>query len=161
VTTASDGPDVTEWRRGRRLGIDLGKARIGVAVSDPDGILASPVATVRRDMRTRSEDVPSDIREITEIAREYEVVGIVVGLPVTLSGEEGLAAEHTRVWVDRFAEHVSPTPVALTAERLTTAVAARRLGEGGVRGRRRRAVVDQAAAVEILQQWLDRRRPGH
>lgn len=152
------GPAATGWRRGRRLGIDLGKARIGVAVCDPDGILATPVSTVRRDMRTVGEEIPHDIRELAEIASDYDVVEIVVGLPVTLSGEEGLAAEHTRTWVERFADSVSPVPVTLTDERLTTAVATRRLHERGVRGKRKRSVVDQAAAVEILQHWLDQRR---
>ncbi|WP_035698660.1 Holliday junction resolvase RuvX [Glycomyces tenuis] len=134
------------------------RARIGLAVCDPDGILATPVATVRRDMRTGGEDIPNDIREIAEIAADYDVVEIVVGLPVTLSGEEGLAAEHTRTWVRRLSDRVSPVPVIMTDERLTTAVATRRLHEGGVRGKRKRSVVDQAAAVEILQQWLDQRR---
>ncbi|MEV3937081.1 Holliday junction resolvase RuvX [Glycomyces sp. NPDC049804] len=155
---AASGPASTEWVRGRRLGIDLGKARVGIAVCDPDGLLATPVATVRRDLKTAGEDIPSDIREIAETAREYEVVEIVVGLPVTLSGEEGPAAAHTRAWVQRFAEHVSPVPVTLTDERMTTAVATRKMNEGGVRGRRKRSIVDQAAAVEILQQWLDQRR---
>jgi putative Holliday junction resolvase len=155
---ASTRPSDGEWTRGRRLGIDLGKARIGVAVCDPDGLLATPVATVRRDLKTAGDDVAGDIREIAEIAREYEVVEIVVGLPVTLSGEEGPAAAHTRAWVQRFAEHVSPVPVTLTDERMTTAVATRRLNEGGVRGSRKRSIVDQAAAVEILQHWLDQRR---
>jgi putative Holliday junction resolvase len=163
ASDASNGPAATpspegEWRRGRRLGIDLGKARIGVAVCDPDGLLATPVATIRRDPRTAGEDIPADIREIGELASEYDVVEIVVGLPVTLSGEEGLAAAHTRQWVERFASHVSPVPVTLTDERMTTAVATRRLNEGGVRGKRKRSIVDQAAAVEILQHWLDRRR---
>ncbi|WP_232805610.1 Holliday junction resolvase RuvX [Glycomyces xiaoerkulensis] len=158
MESEGSGPAATEWRRGRRLGIDLGKSRIGVAVCDADGLLATPVATVRRELRTRGDQIPNDIREITQIASEYEVVEIVVGLPVTLSGEEGLAAEHTRAWVERFADRVSPVPVTLTDERLTTAVATRRLHEGGVRGKRKRSVVDQAAAVEILQQWLDQRR---
>lgn len=151
-------PAATEWRRGRRLGIDLGKARVGVAVCDPDGILATPVATVRRDMKTHGEEIPHDIRVIAEISADYDVVEIVVGLPVTLSGEEGLAAEHTRTWVQRLVDRVSPVSVTLTDERLTTAVATRRLNEGGVRGKRKRSVVDQAAAVEILQHWLDQRR---
>ncbi|MBO3734886.1 Holliday junction resolvase RuvX [Glycomyces niveus] len=160
---AASGPEPArsskgEWVRGRRLGVDLGKARVGIAVCDPDGLLATPVATVRRDLKTAGEDIPSDIREIAETAREYEVVEIVVGLPVTLSGEEGPAAAHTRAWVQRFAEHVSPVPVTLTDERMTTAVATRKMNEGGVRGRRKRSIVDQAAAVEILQQWLDQRR---
>ncbi|THV30648.1 Holliday junction resolvase RuvX [Glycomyces paridis] len=154
----ANGPATTEWTRGRRLGVDLGKARVGVAVCDPDGLLATPVATVRRDLKTSSGDIPSDIREIADTAREYDVVEIVVGLPVTLSGEEGPAAAHTRAWVERLAGHVSPVPVTLTDERMTTAVATRRLNEGGVRGSRKRSIVDQAAAVEILQTWLDRRR---
>ncbi|MFB9661528.1 Holliday junction resolvase RuvX [Glycomyces mayteni] len=158
MADASSGPAPTEWVRGRRLGIDLGKARIGVAVCDPDGLLATPVATVRRDLKTAGENIPADIQEIAETAREYDVVEIVVGLPVTLSGEEGPAAAHTRAWVEQFADHVSPTPVTLTDERMTTAVATRRLNEGGVRGKRKRSIVDQAAAVEILQTWLDRRR---
>jgi putative Holliday junction resolvase len=158
MNDAANGPASRAWTRGRRLGVDLGKARIGVAVCDPDGLLATPVATVRRDLKTAGEDIPSDIREIAETAREYEVVEIVVGLPVTLSGEEGPAAAHTRAWVERFADHVSPVPVTLTDERMTTAVATRRLNEGGVRGSRKRSIIDQAAAVEILQQWLDQRR---
>ncbi|WP_112139781.1 Holliday junction resolvase RuvX [Glycomyces dulcitolivorans] len=158
MADATSGPASIEWTRGRRLGIDLGKARIGVAVCDPDGLLATPVATVRRDLKTAGENIPADIQEIAETAREYDVVEIVVGLPVTLSGEEGPAAAHTRAWVERFADHVSPTPVTLTDERMTTAVATRRLNEGGVRGKRKRSIVDQAAAVEILQTWLDRRR---
>jgi putative holliday junction resolvase len=158
VEDTTSGPASEQWTRGRRLGIDLGKARVGVAVCDPDGILATPVATVRRDLKTAGEDIPSDIREIAETAAEYEVVEIVVGLPVTLSGEEGPAAAHTRAWVERLTDHVSPVPVTLTDERMTTAVANRRLNEGGVRGSRKRSIVDQAAAVEILQQWLDQRR---
>lgn len=153
-------PVATEstWRRGRRLGIDIGKVRIGVAACDPDGILASPVTTVSRDLKAKSDQLPQDLRDLSTLIDEYEAVEVIVGLPVTLSGEEGLAASHTREWVDRLAEVIDPVPVRLIDERLTTAVASRRLAERGVRGKRRRAVVDQAAAVEILQQWLEQQR---
>jgi putative Holliday junction resolvase len=79
----------------------------------------------------------------------------VVGLPVTLAGTEGLAAAHVRAYAQVLAEAVAPVPVVLADERMSTVSATRRLAERGVRGGRQRAVVDQAAAVEILQGWLD------
>jgi putative Holliday junction resolvase len=82
----------------------------------------------------------------------------VVGLPVTLAGAEGPAAIRVRAYADRLATVVAPVPVVLTDERMSTIVATRRLSEQGVKGRRRRTVIDQAAAVEILQGWLDARR---
>ena len=145
--------------RGRRLGVDVGKVRVGVAVSDPDGILASPLETVPRDL-SDSSAVPADIARLAELTAEYLAVEIVVGLPVTLSGDESFAAAEARAYAERVGQAVAPVPVRLIDERLTTAVASRRLAERGVRGKRRRAVVDQAAAVEILQQWLERQRKG-
>jgi putative Holliday junction resolvase len=138
--------------QGTRLGVDVGTVRIGVAASDPDGILATPVATLARDESGR------DLAEIARIVREREVIEVVVGLPVTLAGTEGLAAEAARGYADRLAALISPVPVRLVDERMSTVVATRRLSDRGVRGRRRRAVVDQAAAVEILQSWLDGQR---
>jgi putative Holliday junction resolvase len=85
----------------------------------------------------------------------HESVELVVGLPVNLSGIEGPAAEQARAYARQLAKVVAPVPVRLADERMSTVVATRRLFEGGVRGGRRRAVVDQAAAVEILQGWLD------
>jgi len=149
-----------EWVRGRRLGVDVGSVRIGVAVCDPDGILASPVATVARDQRTESDKVPSDMSEILDYAAEYEAIEIVVGLPINLAGQEGPAAILIRQYADRLAALADPVPVLLTDERMSTAAATRTLSERGVRGKRQRAVVDQAAAVEILQRWLDARRAG-
>jgi putative Holliday junction resolvase len=96
--------------------------------------------------------------KIAAIVREREAIEVVVGLPVTLAGTEGLAAAAARAYAQRLAEVVSPVPVRLTDERMSTVVATRRLSDRGVRGRRRRAVVDQAAAVEILQGWLDGQR---
>jgi putative Holliday junction resolvase len=151
---------VEQWTRGRRLGIDVGSVRVGVAVCDPDGILASPVATVARDQQPEPDKVPSDMAEILGYAGEYEAVALVVGLPINLAGREGPAAASIRQYVNRLAELAAPLPVVLTDERMSTAAATRRLSERGVRGRRQRAVVDQAAAVEILQGWLDAKRAG-
>ncbi|HEX8347815.1 MAG TPA: Holliday junction resolvase RuvX [Actinoplanes sp.] len=144
--------------RGRRLGVDVGKVRVGVAVSDPDGILATPVATVPRDLGAAADAVPSDIAEIVRLVADHGVVQIIVGLPVQLSGVEGAAAIDIRAYSERLAKAVRPVPIALADERMSTVVATRRLTERGVRGRRQRAVVDQAAAVEILQSWLDAQR---
>ena len=144
--------------RGRRLGVDVGRVRVGVALCDPDGILATPLATVSRDTGAAADSVPADIAELTRFVREHEVVQIVVGLPVRLNGTEGIAAIDIRAYADRLASAVHPVPVVLADERMSTVVATRRLAERGVRGKRQRAVVDQAAAVEILQSWLDAQR---
>jgi putative Holliday junction resolvase len=144
--------------RGRRLGVDVGKVRVGVAISDPDGILATPLVTVSRDQGTAADSVPADIAELVRLVREHEAVQIVVGLPVQLSGTEGAAAIDIRAYSERLARAVGHVPIVLADERMSTVVATRRLAERGVRGRRQRAVVDQAAAVEILQSWLDAQR---
>jgi putative Holliday junction resolvase len=148
--------------RGRRLGVDVGKVRVGVAISDPDGILATPLVTVARDRvfaeeGAAADSVPADIAELVRLAGEHEAVQIVVGLPVRLNGAEGPAAIDIRAYAERLARAVQ-VPVVLTDERMSTVVATRRLAERGVRGKRQRAVVDQAAAVEILQSWLDAQR---
>jgi len=135
--------------RGRRLGVDVGAVRVGVAVSDPEGVLATPLVTVARDV-----EGGTDLRAIAELVVEYEVVGIVVGLPRTLAGREGPAAAAARTFVDALGAVVD-VPIELSDERLTTVVATAQLRQRGVRGRKRRAVVDQAAAVVILQGWLD------
>jgi putative Holliday junction resolvase len=126
-----------------------------VAKSDPDGVLATPVVTLRRDMNTNSDELPGDVAELVRLVEVHETVEVVVGLPVTLAGVEGLAAAHVRTYADTLARAIAPIPVVLADERMSTASATRRLSERGVRGGRRRAVVDQAAAVEILQGWLD------
>lgn len=141
------GPD-----RGRRLGIDVGAVRVGVALSDPDGVLATPLVTVPRDIAGGT-----DLATIAGLVAEHDVVGIVVGLPRTLAGREGPAAEAARAFATALADRVT-VPIAFSDERLTTVVATRQLRESGRRGRRQRAVVDQVAAVAILQGWLDARR---
>ncbi|HEX6873469.1 MAG TPA: Holliday junction resolvase RuvX [Micromonosporaceae bacterium] len=143
------------WFAGVRLGVDVGTVRVGVAVCDPDGILATPLVTLRRDANTDREHVPDDIAQLMRLVATHESVEVVVGLPVTLAGTEGPAAAHARAYAQRLAQAIAPVPVRLADERMSTVTATRRLSERGVRGGRRRAVVDQAAAVEILQGWLD------
>jgi len=137
-------------RTGVRIGIDHGDARIGVARSDPSGFLATPVETVRRGR--------GDLARLHRIITEQEAVEVVVGLPRTLSGDEGAAAEAARTYAGRLSERIAPVPVRLVDERLTTVDAHRNLRESGVDGRRQRSVVDQAAAVLILQAALDAER---
>ena len=144
---------MTGFIRGVRVGVDVGAVRVGVAVSDPDGILATPLTTLARD-----PGKDADIARLAEIVREYEAVEVIIGLPVTLSGVERQAAALSRAYADRLDRMISPIPVRLSDERMSTVAATRRLSERGVRGRRQRAVVDQAAAVEILQSWLDMHR---
>ena len=122
---------------------------MGVALSDPDGVLATPLVTVPRDVAGGS-----DLTAIAGLVAEHEVVGIVLGLPRTLAGREGPAAEAARDFAAGLASVVD-VPVELSDERLTTVVATQQLRERGVKGRKQRAVVDQAAAVAILQGWLD------
>lgn len=138
--------------RGRRLGIDVGTVRIGVACSDPDGILATPVETVRRDRSGKH------VRRLAELAAELGVIEVVVGLPRTLADRTGPSAIDAMELADMLAQRIAPTPVRLADERLTTVSAQRSLRAAGVRAREQRAVIDQAAAVAILQSWLDQRR---
>ncbi|MFP5068340.1 Holliday junction resolvase RuvX [Pseudonocardia nantongensis] len=137
------------WTRGRRLGIDVGAVRVGVAMCDPDGILATPVETVPRDAANGA-----DVRRIAELVAEHDVVGVVLGLPRNLRGEDGPAAVSAREFAEALRAGLE-VPVQLTDERMTTVVATRQLSGRGVKGRRQRAVVDQQAAVAILQGWLD------
>ena len=147
-----------DFVRGTRLGVDVGQVRVGVALSDPDGILATPLATLRRDLNAEVDAVPSDIFELARLVDAYQTVEVVVGLPVTLAGKEGPAAVQAKAYAARLSEAIAPVPVRLADERMSTVAATRRLAERGVRGKRQRAVVDQAAAVEILQGWLDAQR---
>jgi putative holliday junction resolvase len=133
--------------------VDVGTVRVGVARCDPLGVLAVPVATLAR--RARDD---ADIAELAGLITEYDAVGAVVGLPRTLAGEEGSAAEMARAYGTRLAELIAPRPVEYLDERLTTVTAQRKLHASGVRGPAGRALIDQAAAVELLQHWLELRR---
>lgn len=137
-------------RPGVRIGIDVGDARIGVAQSDPSGLIATPVETVRRG--------PGDLDRIAAITTDADAVEVVVGLPRSLSGGEGPAAAKVREFAARIATAVAPVPVRLCDERLSTVTAESVLRGQGRKGQKRRAVVDQAAAVVILQNALDTER---
>ncbi|TXS77637.1 Holliday junction resolvase RuvX [Streptomyces sp. sk2.1] len=143
---------VTEMRRGRRLAIDVGDARIGVASCDPDGILATPVETVP------GRDVPAAHRRLGQIVEEYEPIEIIIGLPRSLGGGEGPAAAKIRVFAQEVARSVAPVPVRLVDERMTTVTASQGLRASGVKSRKGRSVIDQAAAVVILQNALESER---
>ena len=144
-------------RPGVRLGVDVGTVRVGVAVSDPRGVLASPYATLARTWPAEGT-TEDDIATIAALAVEREAIEIVVGLPRSLSGDEGPAAGAARQYAAELARRVSPVGVRLVDERLTSVDAHRVLRHSGVDGRRQRAVVDQAAAVLILQAGLDEER---
>jgi len=156
VPDRPDGPDQGNpgrgTRPGRSLGIDVGSVRIGVACSDPDGILATPVETVRRDRSGRH------MRRLAELAAELQAVEVIVGLPRTLADRTGPSALDAIDLAEALAQRIAPTPVRLADERLTTVSAQRSLRAAGVRAKEQRSVIDQAAAVAILQSWLDQRR---
>lgn len=147
-----DRPGSDDPGRGRRLGIDVGTVRIGVAVCDPDGILATPLETVRRERDGRH------LRRLVKLAGEHEVVEVVVGLPRTLADRAGTSARDAVELADALAARIAPIPVRLVDERLTTVSAQRALRDAGVRAKNQRTMVDQVAAVAILQTWLDQRR---
>ena len=137
-------------RPGIRVGVDVGEVRVGVAASDPSGIFAAPVETLPRDL-----DAGADLEAVVALVAERDAVEVVVGLPRLLSGEEGEAARRARGYASALAQRMPSVPVRLVDERLTTVAAHRKLRDSGVPGRRQRAVVDQAAAVLILQSALD------
>ncbi len=136
-----------------RIGVDVGTVRVGVAASDPGGLIATPVATLARDI-----EGGADLEALLELVRAREAVEVVVGLPRSLSGREGPAAGAARAYAERVAALVVPVPVRLVDERLTTVSAQQALRGSGVRERQGRQVVDQVAAVLILQLALDTER---
>ncbi|HKA69332.1 MAG TPA: Holliday junction resolvase RuvX [Actinomycetes bacterium] len=137
-------------RPGVRIGVDVGSVRIGIAACDPEGVLATPVETVPRGA--------GDIDRIVALASELRAIEIVVGLPTSLSGLEGRAATEVRAFARPLAGAAAPIPVRLSDERLSTVSATRGMRSSGVRGRKARHRVDQAAAVVILQSALDAER---
>jgi putative holliday junction resolvase len=141
---------MASWSVGVRLGIDPGEARIGVATCDAGGILVTPVETVPRG--------PGDLDRIVAIAVELDAVLVYVGLPRSLSGGEGPAAGRVREFAQQLAGRLAPLPLRLVDERLSTVTAEAVLRGRGKKGRKRRAVVDQAAAVVILQGAVDTER---
>ena len=139
--------------RGARLAVDVGSVRVGVAASDPDGLIATPVETVPRDL-----DGASDVRRIGQLVAERGAAVVYVGLPRHLSGAESSASEGVRTYSVDLARAVAPVPVRLVDERMSTVTAHQALYASGRPGRRHRQVVDQVAAVVILQSAIDAER---
>jgi putative Holliday junction resolvase len=137
-------------RAGTRLAVDVGSTRIGVARCDPDGLLASPLATIRRGR--------GDLDSLASFAAGEGAIEVIVGLPTGLSGREGAAAAQARAFAGALAARLAPLPVRLVDERFTTAIAHDALRQGGRGSRARRPVVDKAAAALILQGALDTER---
>ncbi len=140
----------------RVLALDVGERRIGVALSDPLGIIAAPVTAIERT------NLPSDIEAVLDMAAEHEVSEIVVGLPLSLSGRAGPQAGRVQTFVRHLSQH-SAIPVVCVDERYSTVEAERRLRESGVQPSRDRKRLDAASAAVILQAHLDARRSaaGH
>ncbi|GAB3864971.1 Holliday junction resolvase RuvX [Nocardioides maradonensis] len=136
-------------RFGVRLGVDPGEARIGVARSDPSGTLATPVETVRRGK--------GDLRRLVRLVADEGAIEVLVGLPRSLNGRETASTEKARDLAVRLAARIAPVPVRLVDERLTT-VSAEAMLRDQRKGADRRAVIDQAAAMVILQHALDSER---
>ncbi|GAA1620547.1 Holliday junction resolvase RuvX [Leucobacter chromiireducens] len=144
-------------RSGVRLGIDVGKARIGVARSDLHGMLATPVETVPRDPEGRA-----DIARLLGIAAELEAREVIVGLPLNMRGERTLSTDDATGFAERLAAELAasatPVPVRLVDERLSTVSAQGQLRQVGKKTKQTRSIIDQAAAVVILQHALDSER---
>ncbi|MBH0129083.1 Holliday junction resolvase RuvX [Salinibacterium sp. NK8237] len=133
-------------RAGTRIGVDVGKVRVGVARSDPHGMLATPVETVQRAKKS--------VKRILALAEEYEAVEFVVGLPIALSGRDTASTGDAREFAQQLADR-SSLPVRLVDERMTTMSAQSALRASGRTTKNSRSVVDQVAAVIILQHALD------
>jgi putative Holliday junction resolvase len=133
------------------LGLDLGDVRIGVAISDPERRLAVPLGTVRAGRP------PGELRAIADLVRENDVVLVIVGHPLSLTGDAGPRARKTQELAAALASAL-PVPVELQDERLSTVEAERALRDAGATGRSVRRAVDRSAATVILQSWLDARR---
>ncbi len=146
-------------RRGVRVGVDVGSVRVGVARSDLEGVLAVPVETLARP---KGRAPRTDLAALVALVREHEALEVVVGLPLGLDGTEGAAAAAARTYAGDLAAALrtggADVPIRLLDERLTTAQASRDLAAAGRNSRDGRSVVDQVAAVIIVQHALDAER---
>ena len=132
----------------RVLGLDIGETRVGVAVSDAEGRVATPLTVL--DARS----LEADATPIARLVEEYEAGMLVVGVPLTLGGDEGPQARDVRVRAERLSVTVG-VPAAYWDERLSTAEARRAMREAGLTEREQRGALDKVAAALILQGWLD------
>lgn len=155
-----DTPGLDDPGPGRRIGLDVGTVRIGVASSNREATLATPVETVRRETGFKDRD-KADIDRIVDLIDEYDAVEIIVGLPRDLQGNGSRSVKQAKEIAFRINRRLTNAgqhvPVRFADERLTTVAATTALRASGVSSRKSRAVIDQAAAVEILQSWLDAR----
>ena len=133
----------------RALGIDLGEKRIGIAVSDSNGKVATPIQVL-----VRSKSAKQDHNKINELVNEWEAEIVVVGMPYSLNGSKGPAARLVEKEVEKLSDSIS-VPVTIYDERLTTVMAAKELDVQGLDSKKQREVIDQVAASVILQSWLD------
>ena len=142
----------TAPRRGRAIGIDLGSRRIGIAISDSAGTVAVPRGTL-----VRSGDMARDRRDLVALIREEEAVVVVIGLPLSLDGSHGPAATAAVAEAEELRRLLAQhgIDVELFDERLTTVTAHQGLAAGGTRERKRRNIIDQAAAAVMLSAWLE------
>lgn len=130
------------------LGIDHGDARIGIAATDPVGILAHPVETI--DVRKIDP-----IERIASLCNERGIQTLIVGIPFRLDGSEGTAAEKVRRFAEKLSTRLPDLPLHFIDESFTTIAAAEKLHQAGRNAKKQKAVIDQAAAVEILNLWLE------
>lgn len=143
-------PEPAPVRRGVRLAVDVGSVRVGVARSDPDGVLASPLEVIRHGR--------DDLDRLADLTTAHEALEVIVGLPTTLAGRQGQAATSARQVATDLAGRIAPVPVRLFDERFTTTTAHAALRQGGKNARARRNLVDAAAAAVLLQAALDSER---
>lgn len=143
-------------RAGVRLAVDVGEARVGLAASDPDALVATPVMTLRRD-----HNRASDLRMLTRIAADRAAAVIYVGLPLSLAGHETVSTQKARDYASALVQQLADSGVGaevrMIDERLSTVSAAEKMRASGVQARDQRGAIDQAAAVEILHHALEMR----
>lgn len=151
-------------RTGTRLAVDVGSVRVGVARCDPHGLIATPLVTLARisgrnpNRSAKAAKAPDDLDELVALTREHEPLEVLVGLPTGLSARPGKAAAAATAYAIRLGARIAPTPVRLVDERFSTVTATHNLRAAGRTVRSGRAVIDQAAAVVILQGALDQER---
>jgi putative Holliday junction resolvase len=150
----AEGARMPIGARGRHMGLDVGDRRIGVALSDETATLASALTTLTRSGGRK------DAARVADLARQHEVAAVVVGLPLNMDGTRGPQAEKVLGFVEGLRRRLGPVPVVTRDERLTTVEAEERLRAAGMGWKERKGVVDQVAAVVILQEYLDDRPPA-
>lgn len=157
ATPVSDRPGPDDPGRGRRLALDVGTVRIGVALSDPDGILATPLETVAAD-KTSGAKPGAEFDRVLQLIDENFIVEVVVGLPVSLHSRRTASTRRAENYAAKIGRARRDIPVRLVDERMSTVAATAAMHSSGVNQKKGRSRIDQAAAVHILQGWLDARR---